>query len=287
MATPGQPMFTRRLGPAVLLASWSALSIALIVMDARFNTLNWLRSGASTLFYPLQIAARTPFELGAEINNFLVQHRELQRENAALLSTQLRYGAQLSRIHSLQAENDELRRQLGLRQAAAYRAASAEILSMPRDPFSRRVMLDRGADAGISPGSPVVDGLGLVGQVTKVFPLSSEVTLITDRNQAVPAQIQRTSQRVLAYGGSAGMEVRYLPTHTDIQPGDVLVTSGIDRVYPAGLAVAKVTKVVRLADNPYARISCLPVAGVEKSRVLVVLNPSGTSPLKQSVGVPQ
>lgn len=280
-------MFTRRLGPAVLLASWSALSMVLIVMDARFNTLNWLRSGASTLFYPLQVAARAPFELGTEVNNFLVQHRELQRENSALLRTQLRYGAQLSRIHSLQAENDELRRQLGLRQAAAYQAASAEILSMPRDPFSRRVMLDRGADAGILPGSPVVDGLGLVGQVTKVFPLSSEVTLITDRNQAVPAQIQRTSQRVLVYGGGAGMEVRYLPTHTDIQPGDVLVTSGIDRVYPAGLAVAKVTKVVRPADNPYARISCLPVAGVEKSRVLVVLKPSGTSPLKQSAGAPR
>lgn len=276
MPTPGQPMFTRRPGQAVLLAIWSALSIFLIVMDARLNTLNWLRSGVSTLFYPLQIAARAPFQLGAEINDFLVQHHELQRENAALRTRQLRNGAQLSRIHALQAENDELRRQLGLRQTATYEAASAEILSTPRDPFSRRVMLDRGTNAGIQPGFPVVDGLGLVGQVTRVFPVSSEVTLIADRNQAVPAQIQRTSQRVLVYGGGAGMEVRYLPTHTDIQPGDVLVTSGIDRVYPAGLAVARVTKVMRPVDNPYARVSCLPVAGVEKSRVLMVLKQSGT-----------
>lgn len=284
MSTPGQPMFTRRLGPAVLLASWSTLAMILIVMDARFNTLSWLRSSVSTLFYPLQVAARAPFELGAEINNFLVQHRELQRENVAMLSMQLRYGAQLSRIHSLQAENNELRHQLGLRKISAYQAVSAEILSTPRDPFSRRIMLDRGTNAGILPGSPVVDGMGLVGQVTKVFPLSSEVTLISDHNQAVPAQIQRTSQRVLVYGGGAGMEVRYLPTHTDIQLGDVLVTSGIDRVYPVGLAVAKVTKVVRPTDNPYARISCQPLAGVEKSRVLVVLKPSGTSPQEQSVG---
>lgn len=278
MATPGQPMFTRRPGQAVLLAVWSALSILLIVMDARLNTLNWLRAGVSTLFYPVQLAARAPFDLGAEVNGFLVRHRDLQRENAALRATHLSNGAQLARLQSLQAENDELRRQLGLRQTAAYQPAPAEILSTPRDPFSRRVMLDRGANTGIQAGQPVVDGLGLVGQITRVFPFSSEVTLISDRNQAVPAQIQRTGQRVLVYGGGADMEVRYLPTHTDIRQGDVLVTSGIDRIYPAGLAVARVTRVLRPADNPYARVSCLPVAGVEKSRVLMVLKQAGAAP---------
>lgn len=268
-------MFTRRPGAAVLLAVWSALAISLILVDARFNGLNWLRSGIATLFYPLQVAARAPFHLGTEVRDFLVQHHALQRENAALRATHLRYSAQLARIQSLQLENNALRSQLGLRQTASYQAVSVEILSVPRDPFSRRVILDRGANSAIQAGAPVVDGLGLVGQVTGVFPLSSEVTLISDRNQAVPAQIQRTGQRVLVYGDGMALEVRYLPTHADIQLGDVLVTSGIDRVYPAGLAVARVTNIARPTDNPYARVTCLPIAGVEKSRVLMVLKPTG------------
>lgn len=277
MPTPGQPMFTRRPGQAVQLVVWSALAIFLIVLDARFSALDWLRSGVSTLFYPLQVAVRAPFQFGADVGNFLVQHQSLQQENAALRALRVRDGAQLSRIYTLQAENDELRRQLGLRQVATHQSVSAEILSTPRDPFSRRVMLDRGASSGVRPGAPVVDGFGLVGQVTQVFPVSSEVTLIADRQLMVPAQVRRTGQRVLVQGGGEGMEVRYLPTHTDIQRGDVLVTSGIDRIYPAGLAVATVTKVVRPNNKPYAVVSCLPVGGVEKSRVLMVLKQSGAT----------
>lgn len=271
-------MFTRRPGQAVWLAVWSALSVFLIVMDARLNTLDWLRAGFSTLFYPVQQAARAPFDLGADVTGFLVRHQDLVRENDALRAAHLRNGALQARLASLQAENNELRRQFALRQVTDYQPTPAEILSTPRDPFSRRVMLDRGANTGIQPGQPVVDGLGLVGQVTRVFPFSSEVTLISDRNQAVPAQIQRTGQRVLVFGGGAEMEVRYLPTHTDIQQGDVLVTSGIDRIYPAGLAVARVNRVLRPADKPYANVSCLPVAGVEKSRVLMVLRQAGAAP---------
>ncbi len=271
MPAPGQPMFVRRPGQTVMLMVWSVLSIVLIVLDARFNTLDWMRAGVNTLFYPIQVAARAPFELGAEISGFLAQHRDLQRENAALRSAQAHNGAQLSSVQALLRENDELRRQLGLRQNPLQQFIPAEILNTPRDPFSRRVVLDRGSNAGVAPGMPVVDGVGLVGQVMRVSPVSSEVTLITDRNLAVPAQIERTGQRVLVYGGAYIMEVRYLPTHTDIQPGDRLVTSGIDRIYPAGLAVARVHKVVRPADKPYVIVQCLPVAGVEKSRVLMVL----------------
>lgn len=271
MTTAGQPMFTRRAGPAVLLAIWSAFSIFLIVMDARFNTLGWLRTGLSTLFYPVQVAARAPFDFGGEISEFLTRHHEIVSENEKLRLEALQNSAQLARVASLLVENNNLRAQLALRQTQSYHGVSAEILSVPRDPFSRRVILDRGQDAGIEAGLPVVDGTGLVGQVTRVFPFSSEVTLVSDRNQAVPAQIQRTGQRVLVYGSGASMEVRYLPTHTDILPGDVLVTSGLDRVYPPGLPVARVEEVQRPADSPYARVSCTAIGGVDKSRVLMVL----------------
>lgn len=268
-------MFTRRPGLAARLAFWAVLSIALIVLDARFNALSWLRAGVSATFYPVQLVVRAPFDFGAEVLGFLVRHRELQNENALLRDNRQRAVAELARLHTLQNENDELRRLLVLRQTTGFVGVAAEILNTPRDPFSKRVILDKGSSAGIEVGKPVVDGIGLVGQVTRVYPFSSEVTLISDRGQAVPVQIQRTGQRVLAFGGSGGMEVRYLPTHTDIQQGDVLVTSGIDRVYPAGLTVARVTHVQRPADSTYARINCLPIAGVEKSRILLVLKPQG------------
>lgn len=264
-------MFTRALGPAARLALWSILAVALIVLDARFSALGWLRAGVVAVFYPAQLAVRAPFDFAAEVTGFLVRHRELQTENAALRVHNRQADAQLARLASLRAENEELRRLAGLRQTSGFDSVAAEILSTPRDPFSQRVMLDKGGHAGIDAGLPVVDGVGLVGQVTRAYAFSSEVTLVTDRGQAVPVQIQRTGQRVLVFGGGSGMEVRYLPTHTDIQPGDILVTSGIDRVYPAGLVVAKVTHVQRPTDSAYARVTCLPMAGVDKSRVLMVL----------------
>lgn len=264
-------MFTRAPGPAARLVLWSVLAVTLIVLDARFNALGWLRAGVVAVFYPAQLAVRVPFDLASEVSGFLVRHRSMQNENAALRENRLQAGVKLARMETLQTENDELRRLLALRQTTGFGTVASEILSTPRDPFSQRVTLDRGQNHGIAAGQPVVDGTGLVGQVTRAYAFSAEVTLVTDRGHAVPAQIQRTGQRVLVFGGGASMEVRYLPTHTDIQPGDVLVTSGIDRVYPAGLAVAKVTRVQRPTDNPYARVSCLPVAGVDKSRMLMVL----------------
>lgn len=266
-------MFTRRPGPVAQLALWTVFSLILIVADTRFQTLDWLRAGVATVFYPVQRTLRLPFEFGGEVVDFFTRHHVLLSENKSLREIQRRDGALLARLQSLQSENDELRRLASLRHPPSFQTEPAEVLSTPRDPFSRRVYLDKGENASFQAGWPVVDSLGLVGQITRVYPLSSEVTLITDREQAVPAQIQRTSQRVLVFGGGDDMEVRYLPTHTDIQPGDVLETSGIDRVYPTGLAVAKVIRVVRPADNPYARVSCQPVAGVEKSRVLMVLKP--------------
>ena len=270
-------MFARGPGPAARLAMWSALAVTLIVLDARFSALGWLRAGVVTVFYPVQLVVRAPFDFASEISGFLVRHREMQSENDALKRAGQEARAQSSRIHSLQSENDELRRLLAVRQLSEFSSVVAEILSTPRDPFSQRVVLDKGSNAGIEAGQPVVDGMGLVGQVSRAYALNSEVTLISDRGQAVPAEIQRTGQRVLVFGDGSGMVVRYLPTHTDIQPGDILVTSGIDRVYPRGLAVAKVARVLRPADSPYARVSCLPIGGVDKSRVLLVLKPQAVA----------
>lgn len=271
MAAPGQPMFVRRPGLAAQLLLWVVLALALIVFDARFQALGWLRGGIAGVLYPLQVAVRAPFDFAIDAAEFFTRHVDLKNENRALREKQVRDDALLERINALQAENAELRRLAGLRPTPSHQPLSAEILNMPRDPFSRRVVLDKGANAGFRAGMPVVDADGLAGQVTRVHAMSSEVTLITDGDLVVPAQIRRTGQRLLAFGAGDTMEVRYLPAATDIRPGDVLETSGIDRVYPPGLAVATVLRVQRRGDQPYVRVIAQPAAGVEKSRILLVL----------------
>jgi rod shape-determining protein MreC len=267
-------MFSRRPGPVAQLALWTVFSLMLIVVDARFQMLGWLRAGVATVLNPVQRTLRFPFDFGGEVAGFFTRHHVLLNENSALREAHRRDAALLARLQALQSENDSLRQLANLRHPPSYQPVAAEVLSTPRDPFSRRVVLDKGGNAAFKAGWPVVDNRGLVGQITRVYPMSSEVTLISDRDQVVPVQIQRTGQRVLVFGGGDYMEVRYLPTHTDIVAGDLLETSGIDRIYPAGLAVAKVIRVVRPVDNPYARVNCQPIAGVEKSRVLMVLMPT-------------
>ena len=149
----------------------------------------------------------------------------------------------------------------------------SEILYDARDPFSRKLVMDRGARNGIELGQPVIDDLGVVGQVTRVFPFTSEVTLLTDKDHAIPVQVLRSGVRSVAYGrGQSGsLELRFMASNADIQKGDVLMTSGIDGVYPAGLAVATVMSVETKTADSFARILCLPTAGVSRNRQLLVL----------------
>jgi len=136
------------------------------------------------------------------------------------------------------------------------------------------VVIDRGSQGGVNAGSPVVDENGIIGQVTRVHALSSEVTLLTDKEQAIPVQVVRNGLRAVAFGaGSSGMlELRFMAANAEIQNGDKLVTSGIDGTYPPGLPVATVARIERDAAYAFARIVCQPAAGVESGRYVLVLD---------------
>ncbi|MEO8991571.1 MAG: rod shape-determining protein MreC, partial [Nitrosospira sp.] len=154
------------------------------------------------------------------------------------------------------------------------KAVMAEILHVPRDPFNRKVMLDKGSQSGVQPGQVVVDDIGVVGQITRDYPWASEVTLITDKDHSVPVQVVRNGLRsvISGTGKDAMLELRYLAANTDIQEGDSLVTSGIDGVYPPGLPVAVVSKIERNPTYVFARVTCTPVAGVGHNRQLLILS---------------
>jgi rod shape-determining protein MreC len=171
------------------------------------------------------------------------------------------------------AENGHLRKLMDAREHLPVRSMMSEILYDARDPSTRRVVLDRGSQKGVKLGLPVIDNAGVVGQVTRVFPLTSEVTLLTDKEQAIPVQVLRNGLRSVAYGrGQSGMlDLRFVAPNADIQVGDVLVTSGLDGMYPAGLAVAKVSQVESVAQGAFSRVVCQPLAGIDRHRQLLIV----------------
>jgi len=268
------PPFFKR-GPSLLtrFTFFSILSAFLLVSDARFNYLQLFRQSIATMVYPVQRLGSMPSEMTGRVGEFFVTQARLQRENDRLKHQELRNSAALQVLKSLESENKHLRELLAMRERIPRDFIPAEILYGNRDPFTRRVVVDHGTQHGVRAGWAVVDENGVVGQVTRVFPWLSEVTLITDKEQAVPIQAVRSGLRGVTFGiGYDGtLELRFMPVNADIQNGDLLVTSGIDGTYPPGLPVAVVSNVERNAAYAFARITCTPSAGVNSAtQVLVV-----------------
>lgn len=266
------PSFNRGPAPWVRLTFFIALSLTLLVVDLRYRTLEWVRDGVATLVYPIQRLGYLPLQIGGAIADHFSSVDALQRENAELRRAALANANRLLRQEQLTWENERLRALLEMkaRQPAAGRVA--DIVFAARDSFSRKVIIDLGAQGGIAPGSAVVDSVGVVGQVTRVFPLASEVTLLTDKDQAIPVQVLRNGLRAVLFGAGAGaMELRFLAANADVQAGDTLVTSGLDGIYLAGLPVAKVTRVDHDAAYAFAQIACQPLAAVDSAGQVLVL----------------
>lgn len=270
------PPFFKR-GPSLLtrFAFFSLLSVVLLVSDARFSYLHVLREVVAVIVYPVQRLSALPGEVVARIGEFFVTAAQLQRDNEQLKRQNLLNAADLQTQQSLNSENQHLRQLLGMREKLPRGLIAADILYGARDPFTRRVVVDKGFQHGVKAGSAVVDHTGIVGQITRVFPWLSEVTLVSDKEQAVPIQVLRSGLRGVTFGvGYDGtLELRFMPVNADIQNGDMLVTSGIDGTYPPGLPVCVVSNIERNAAYAFARITCTPAAGVNSyGQVLIVSN---------------
>lgn len=269
--------------PTAKLTIYVALSLALLVGDLQMTYLTTLRQGVAILTYPLQIAAATPAEFARNVSNYFNGLITLQRENERLRSERLQAAKQLLRSSQLEQENTELRGLLDMRARVKVQAIAAEVLFTARDPFSRKVILDKGGNQGVEPGLAVVDASGVLGQVTRVFPLHAEVTLLSDKEQAIPVLIERSGLRAVMFGTGSGLtELRYLAANADVRVGDRILTSGLDGVFVPGLPVAKVIRASRDAAESFGRILCLPIGGVEKSGSVLVLGRAGGLPHRPS-----
>jgi len=275
------PFFSRGPAPLVRLGFFVSLAVLLMVLDARFRYAESIREVVALLAYPLQRVALAPGELLGAAADFFTTQVALKQENEQLKAKDLLAASDLLTLESLRAENAQLRRMFDARARVPRPSTLAEILYQGRDPFSRKVIIDKGSKQGVEPGQAVIDDVGVVGQVTRVHPLLAEVTLITDKEQRTPVEVVRNGLRAVIYGGGdkGTLDLSYTATNADVQADDLLVTSGIDGTYPPGLPVAKVTKIERNAAYSFATITCIPVAGTDQNRqVLVLAREAGLPP---------
>lgn len=267
-------------GPSALsrLAVFSALALFLMVADARFHITDPLRKVVATVLYPVQWLMLKPVEFASQGSGYFQSLQTAQQDLDTARKKMTEMGQRANQADQLALENGRLRKLLELRDRLQTPAQAAEVIYDTADPYTRRVVLDRGQLGGVELGAPVMDEAGVLGQVTRVFPLVSEVTLLVDRDQAIPVLNIRTGVRGVAYGDpvaghGGGMELRFMPANADIREDDLLTTSGVDGLYPPGLPVARVVRVERRADSAFARIYCAPLAQVQGARHVVVLKP--------------
>jgi rod shape-determining protein MreC len=270
------PPFFRQ-GPSALtkLIFFSALAIFLMVADTRFKVAMPVRATLAVLLLPVQRTLAVPVEIFEGGSDYLGGLQQALRREAR---AQARLAAQAERVlraDQLAQENARLRGLLDLRPAMTVRSLPAELMYEAADPYTRKVFIDRGTAQGVVLGAPVINEAGVLGQVTRVYALTAEVTLLADRDAAIPVLNARTQQRSAAFGGGTpgGMELRFTSANADVLVGDVLQTSGLDGIYPPGLPVAKVAAVQRRVESGFARISLLPLANPDGVRHVLVLEP--------------
>lgn len=273
------PFFRQGASALSKLMVFSALAALLMVLDSRLQLVMPLRSAISTALLPLQWLALQPVKGAQAVGAHFSSLQEAQADAATSRQALLQQVQRSALVEHLEQENRELRDLLGMHQRLALTGQGAEVLYDVADPYSRKVIIDHGQAQGTVPGSAVLDGLGVLGQITRVYPMTAEVTLLIDRDQAIPVLNTRTGQRSLAYGqptlGGGQLELRYLAANTDIAVDDLLTTSGVDGVYPAGLPVARVAQVSRDDQSGFARVVGEPLARMDQILQVLVVPPVG------------
>jgi len=274
------PFFRVGLAPLTKLIFFSALSLLLMFGDKQLQFTKPLRAGLSTLILPVQWLVLQPGEVLSVIGTYFQSLNQAQKNLQAAELKMLQQSLRSQQVEQLQIENQNLRLLMDLQASIAVSFQTAEVLFDVPDPYNQRIVIERGQLKNVALGSPVIDAGGVVGQVTRVYPLTSEVTLLTDRNQSIHVLNSRTGARNITSGdvmaGQPMIELKFVPASADVKEGDLLTTSGIDGVYPAGLQVARISHIERRVDISFARIHASPLAEL-KGRHVLILQPTAVS----------
>ena len=278
------PFFRVGFAPLTKLIFFSALSLLPVFGDKQLQFTKPLRAGLSTLILPIQWLVLQPGEVLSVIGTYFQSLNQAQKNLQAAELKMLQQSLRSQQVEQLQIENQNLRQLMGLQSSMVVASQAAEVLFDVPDPYNQRIVIDRGQLKNVALGSPVIDAGGVVGQVTRVYPLTSEVTLLTDKDQSIPVLNSRTGARNITSGdvlaGLPMIELKFVPASADVKEGDLLTTSGIDGVYPAGLQVARISHIERRVDISCARIHASPLAEL-KGRHVLILQPSASSALNK------
>jgi len=255
----------------------SALALFLMVADKRFEFGKIVRVSLATVLSPITNVVLKPVVAIQDGFKYLDKLSSVKLSEQDAHSKLLQLSQRANQVETLALENTRLRQLLSLKETLSTPSQAAEVLYDAIDPYSRKIIVDKGSMHAVQLGSPVIDELGVLGQVVRVFPLTSEVAMIIDREQTTPVLNTRTGVRSVAYGNPSAsgdvLELRFISGNADVLAGDVLTTSGVDGVYPAGLQVAKIEKIERRADSGFAKILCAPKANVLGAKHVMILNP--------------
>ncbi len=259
-------------------------SVVVMIVDYRSNYLQYLRSALATVVTPLHLVATLPNEIAERVNIWFVSSEKLRGDHETLKSEYVQLEAKLQKMQALERENENLRFLLDAAERIPDRVLMAELIKVSLDPYTQKILVDRGLKDGAHVGQPVFDNTGVMGQITQVMPFSSAVTLITDPSHAVPVQVQRNGLRTIAFGtGNADrLRISYLSNNADIRVGDMLLSSGLGGRFPAGYPVAKVTSVKNDPGEAFLKIDAVPAAAIDRAnQVLLVWRGSRKSTLAQ------
>jgi len=254
-----------------------ACSILLMVLDSREDYLQYIHSKLNIVVYPIQAAVDLPFALADWVSTSLASRRQLLAENRDLRRQQLRSDASVQKMIAIEAENARLRALMDTAALMTDRTMVTEIMAIDLNPYRRLLTINKGSSAGAYRGQALVDAFGIVGQISDLGPLSSQVLLISDPEHAVPVEVNRNGLRTIAVGtGDAQiLNLPFLPNNADIRLGDLLVTSGLGGVFPAGYPVAEVNQIEVNPSQPFAHVEAAPAAELDKVRELLLIWPGG------------
>ncbi len=249
------------------------LSIVLLTTDQRSHSLDNFRSALSFVVYPIQVLVNLPSTFKKGLTESVVSYGDLVEANKKLKQQQLTNKTKLLKLAALEKENIRLRAVLENSFKLGEQFLIAELLSVNLVPFENIVVVNKGTRFGVHPKQPVLDVDGVVGQVIRALPLSSEIMMITDPNHAIPVQVNRNGLRTIAVGSGQlnQLSLPFLPNNADIEPGDLLISSGLGGTFPLGYPVAVVDTVEPQPDKPFANIYATPKAKLNQNRELLIV----------------
>ena len=268
-----QTLFIRGPSSTVRMVVLVIASIVLMTVDHRWHSLELVRSAFSGVLYPLQYTIDLPIRLFYWADETLSTQQELLEKNREFEARHLENRVQLQKLDIIEKENERLRKLLSAIPKTTERLLISEIINVDLDPYKQLILLNKGSSSDVYQGQPIIDALGIMGQVVHVGPMSSTAMLITDASHAIPVQVNRTGLRAIAFGSGKidQLNLRHLPHNVDIKEGDLLITSGLGGVFPPNFPVAVINKIERPAGEPFATIEAKPHALLDKSREVLLV----------------